>query len=107
MPAFSLPIDAAIETRGAVEARHIGANAQAHAEAFARFAANEIARRAAHGRRGNVAIEQGFVVAEAARGKNDALRRVDINLVLEILLATKPTIRPVSSCTSASAGNGK
>ena len=86
LPAFSLPVDAAIETRGAVEARHIGANAQAHAEAFARFAADEIARRAAHGRRGNVAIEQGFVVAEAARGKNDALRRVDINLVLEILL---------------------
>ena len=43
LAAFGLPVNAAVEAGRAVEPRHVGARAQAHAEALARFAAHQVA----------------------------------------------------------------
>ena len=85
LPAFGLPVNAAVEAGRAVEARHVGARAQAHAEALARFAAHQIARCAAHSRRGDVLLQQRLVVAEAAGRQDDGALGVDVHLVVEIL----------------------
>ncbi len=84
--ALGLPVHAAVEGGGAVEAGHIGAHAEPHAEALAALAGRQVAGGASHGRRGNVLVEQRLVVAEAARGEDDGATGMDVLLVAVVLV---------------------
>ena len=83
--ALGLPVHAAVERGRTVEAGHVGVHAAPHAEALARLAAHQVAGRAPHGRGGDVFLEQGLVVAEAAGREDDGTRGVDGHLAFEVL----------------------
>ena len=84
--ALGLPVDPAVEGGGAVEPGHVGTHAQPHAEALAALPGRQIAGGAAHGRRGDVLVQERLVVAEAARREDDGTVGADVALGLVVLV---------------------